>query len=68
MHPDHLTKSEWVDLFETIGLDEPTMRRWHGLFETRAPDAHQGFLEWLHISPEEIGRIRERSRGWAGEG
>ena len=67
MQADHLTKNEWVDLFGAIGLDEPTMRRWHGLFETRSPDAHQGFLEWLRVPSDEIARIRDGAREWAGK-
>jgi hypothetical protein len=34
------------------------MHRWHKLFETHHPAAHQAFLEWLGISPKEIDRIR----------
>ena len=56
-------KKEWVELFEEIGLDDPTMRRWHAGFERRWPDAHQNFLEWLGIAGAEINHIREGSRG-----
>ena len=54
-----MDKEKWVLLFREIGLDDATMIRWHREFETRYPDGHQSFLEWLQISQEEIGRIRE---------
>lgn len=53
-----ITKDHWVALFQEIGLDEARMTRWHQLFEARHPAAHQSFLEWLGIAPDEIGRIR----------
>jgi hypothetical protein len=34
------------------------MQRWHQEFESRYPDQHQAFLEWLGIPAEEIRRIR----------
>ncbi len=55
---NHVDVNEWVAMFEEIGLDETQMHRWHKVFETRHPDAHQGFLEWLVLSREEIDRIR----------
>ncbi len=58
----HITVQQWIDLFKEIGLDEPTMHRWHQLFEHRHPDGHQGFLEWLGLPAAEIGRIRAQSR------
>ncbi len=60
-------KSDWVAMFREIGLDEPTMRRWHVVFEQRAPDAHQSFLEWLGEPTEDVDRIRNASRNdWNG--
>jgi hypothetical protein len=53
-----MTKDQWVALFDDTGLDAATMRRWHQCFESRFPDQHQAFLEWLGIAPEEIRRIR----------
>ena len=38
------------------------MQRWHTQFEKNSPEEHQEFLEYLHIPPEEIGKIREWSR------
>ena len=53
---------EWVAMFREIGLDEETMMQWHRIFESRHPEAHQDFLEWLGIGPEEIEGIRANSR------
>ena len=55
-------KKEWTEMFEAVGIDHETMHRWHSEFERRAPEAHQSFLEWLSIAPEEIHQIRDRSR------
>ncbi len=62
MAPKGFDKECWVELFREIGLDEATMHRWHELFESRWPEAHQSFLEWLDIPETEIGRIREHAR------
>jgi hypothetical protein len=59
---EKMTKERWVALFDELGLNEKAMRRWHQLFESRHPEAHQGFLEWLGIGAVEIGRIRGASR------
>ena len=53
-----MNKENWVMLFEEIGLDEATMKRWHQLFEAKFPAGHQAFLEWLNIPQDEIERIR----------
>ncbi len=55
-------KNEWVALFREIGLDEPTMHRWHAAFERRSPEAHKSFLEWLGEPEGEVDRIRTASR------
>jgi hypothetical protein len=55
-------KRQWVELFREIGLDEPTMRRWHVAFEKRWPDQHRSFLDWLGEPQAEVDRIREASR------
>jgi hypothetical protein len=59
---NHANVKEWVAMFEEIGLDEAKMHQWHRIFEARNPEAHQGFLEWLEIDPEEIARIRAMFR------
>ena len=58
----HVSVKEWVAMFQEIGLSEAQMEQWHGLFETRHPGAHQGFLEWLGLAADEIDRIRAGSR------
>ena len=59
---NQVTVKEWVSMFEEIGLDEATMMQWHRVFETRHPQAHQGFLEWLGLPAERIEEIRAKSR------
>ena len=58
MNNEAMNKEKWVLLFKEIGLDEATMVRWHKAFETRYPDGHQSFLEWLNIDENEIRQIR----------
>src|SRR5580704_4092153 len=60
-----VTKEKWVAIMKAAGFTEPDMRRWHVEFEKSAPDEHQEFLEFLHIPPDELGRIRAWSRGEA---
>jgi hypothetical protein len=57
-----INKDQWVAMFEDIGLNDAAMERWHRLFESRHPEAHQGFLEWLGIDGDEISRIRQHCR------
>lgn len=59
---EHVTVKEWVSMFREIGLDDTTMMQWHRIFESRHPEAHQSFLQWLSLPPEEIQRIRTQSR------
>ena len=49
-------------MFEEVGLNEKAMARWHHQFETRHPEAHQSFLEWLGIGTNEVSQIRQMSR------
>lgn len=58
MSSEVMDKEKWVLLFKEIGLDDATMIRWHKEFETRYPDGHQSFLEWLNIDENEIRQIR----------
>ncbi len=57
-----MTASDWVALFRETGLEQAQMEKWHKLFETRHPADHQRFLEWLGLKPDEIDRIRSKSR------
>jgi len=58
----HVTKEEWVAMYRDIGLDSRKMKKWHKIFESRHPDGHQSFLEWLGIPQKEIDEIRAWSR------
>jgi len=58
MSNEVINKEKWVLLFQEIGLDEATMTKWHREFETRYPDGHQSFLDWLNIEANEIRQIR----------
>lgn len=57
-----VSKEEWVAMFREIGLSDAAMMKWHRLFETRHPKAHEDFLLWLGISSYEIARIRANCR------
>ena len=59
---NQVTVNEWVAMFREIGLDEEMMKRWHGVFETRHPQAHQSFLEWLGLEQGQIEEIRGKYR------
>jgi crotonobetainyl-CoA:carnitine CoA-transferase CaiB-like acyl-CoA transferase len=58
----NMTKEEWVELLRETGLDAAAMRRWHTIFEQRFPEAHQGFMEWLAMSEDEIAKVRAASK------
>ena len=57
------TVTEWKELFAEIGLSEDAMHKWHNLFESRYPQAHQSFLEWLGFDAEQVKDIRTKSAG-----
>ncbi|HWQ92416.1 MAG TPA: hypothetical protein VN673_12140 [Clostridia bacterium] len=57
-----LNVNDWVAMFRAIGLDQAKMEQWHSLFEARHPAEHQKFLEWLSLKPDEIDRIRTKSK------
>jgi DNA-binding transcriptional MerR regulator len=57
-----VTKQKWTAIMRAAGFSEEDMRRWHREFEKSAPGEHQEFLEFLHISPDEIQTIRSWSR------
>ncbi|HJO93198.1 MAG TPA: hypothetical protein QF753_07350 [Victivallales bacterium] len=56
---NNFSKHEWVALFKEIGLSEDQMIRWHQIFESKHPETHQKFLEWLNIDENEIKKIRK---------
>jgi hypothetical protein len=53
---------QWVAMFREIGLDKAQMERWHKVFETRHPEGHQSFLQWLGMPTEDIDRVRAKSK------
>jgi hypothetical protein len=57
-----VTVDEWVAMFEAIGLATDKMTQWHRVFETRHPEGHQSFLEWLGLPAEKVAEIRQKSR------
>jgi hypothetical protein len=60
MTPTGVTVDQWVDMFRAIGLDDEAMRRWHVEFESRHPEGHRSFLEWLGLPEEKVDEIRRR--------
>jgi hypothetical protein len=59
---NQINTAQWVALFREIGLDEAKMKQWHHLFESKHPESHQAFLEWLGMPAKEIDRVRQDSR------
>jgi DNA-binding transcriptional MerR regulator len=57
-----MNKQQWVQLLESAGMSDEDMWQWHQEFESRMPEAHQGFLESLNMSDTEIKHIRKQSR------
>jgi hypothetical protein len=57
----HVTVTEWVEMFRTLGLTEQQMQQWHEEFERRHPEGHQAFLEWLQLPVDRIADIRRAS-------
>jgi len=54
-----LSKNKWISILRASGLDDEGMNQWHRAFEKSAPAAHQGFLESLGLSPQEVMEIRQ---------
>jgi MerR family transcriptional regulator, thiopeptide resistance regulator len=57
-----ITKEKWVAIMKASGFSEADMHKWHVEFERSAPEEHQEFLAFLHISKEEIRSIRKWSK------
>ena len=58
MKSSNVSKEQWVTMFRDVGMDDATMVKWHQIFESRNPEGHQEFLEWLAIPSDEIAEIR----------
>ncbi len=57
-----MTKDKWVAIMKAAGFKDDDMHRWHAEFEKADPTEHELFLEYLHIVPGEIRKIREWSQ------
>jgi hypothetical protein len=51
-------KNEWIAMFREIGLSDSEMLKRHRLFESRHPEGHEDFLQWLGVSSKERAEIR----------
>ena len=57
-----ITKDQFVAVLDAAGITEEQKHRLHAEFESRYPDAHQAFLEFLGLPADAVRSIRERSR------
>jgi hypothetical protein len=57
-----MTKEKMIEIFESLGLNDEQMMKFHKLFESKYPADHQAFLEWLNIPSPEIAAIRKKSQ------
>jgi hypothetical protein len=57
-----INKEQWIAMFQELGLNETAMHRWHRISESRHPEAHPSFLEWLGLGAEEASHVRQNSR------
>ena len=57
-----INKEQWIAMFQELGLNETAMHRWHRNFESRHPEAHQSFLEWLGLEAGAVSQVRQNSR------
>ncbi|MBI5329943.1 MAG: hypothetical protein HZB71_04955 [Betaproteobacteria bacterium] len=62
MNASNMTREQWIELFQAIGLNEATMQKWHCEFERRYPTQHQSFLQWIGLSAEDILNVRKFSQ------
>lgn len=62
MSANGISVDQWVELFRLIGLKDADMEKWHREFESRHPDGHQSFLEWLGLPGERIVAVRKDHR------
>lgn len=61
-----LDRQLWLLLQKACGLSEEALRRWHGEFERRAPEAHHAFLLGLGLSEKETLQVRMLTRSVEG--
>lgn len=58
-----MSKERWTEIMRAAGMSDEDMHNWHRQFESREPEAHQEFLLSLNLSPGEVSRIRNWSKG-----
>ena len=56
-----ITKDQFVALLNDAGVTDAQKHKLHALFEARHPEAHEAFLQWLGVPPEDIRNIRAHS-------
>lgn len=66
MNQNRVDVDAWVAMFRAVGLSDADMKRWHGIFEQRHPEAHRSFLEWLGLPAERIEQVRRAAGANAG--
>ncbi len=59
--PSIISRDMWITLLQQCGFSDEDMIQWHREFERTSPDAHETFLHWLGIPPDEISAIRRFS-------
>ncbi len=59
---NNVTKDQFVAVLDAAGVSPDQKARLHAAFESRYPEGHQAFLEWLGLPADAIREIRARSR------
>lgn len=57
-----ITKDQFVAILNEADITDAQKHKLHVLFETRHPEAHEAFLQWLGLPPEAVRSIREQAR------
>jgi hypothetical protein len=57
-----ITKDQFVAVLNDAGITDAQKHKLHAAFETRHPQAHEAFLQWLGLPADAIRAIRESSR------
>ena len=57
-----ITKDQFVALLNEAGITDAQKQRLHALFESRHPEQHQAFLEYLGLPATAVSEIRQHSR------
>ncbi len=57
-----ITKDQFVGVLNEAGITDDQKRRLHAAFESRHPQAHEAFIQWLGLQADEVRSIRDHSR------